>query len=100
MAKKEDLVPGNIVEIGVGDKVPPYLHVVALISSTLRVEQDSLAGEREAVSKTTKRVEENSDIQEKRCMVFAGSTFVNGNCICLVTYTSISAETGRELSQI
>jgi Ca2+-transporting ATPase len=76
------------------------MRVVALISSTLRVEQGSLTGESEAVSKTTKHVDENADIQGKKCMVFAGTTVVNGNCICLVTDTGMNTEIGRVHSQI
>uniref|UniRef100_M4ES05 P-type Ca(2+) transporter n=1 Tax=Brassica campestris TaxID=3711 RepID=M4ES05_BRACM len=96
----KELVPGDVVELRVGDKVPADMRVVRLISSTLRVEQGSLTGESEAVSKTTKPVEENADIQGKKCMVFAGTTVVNGSCVCLVTHTGMSTEIGRVHSQI
>ncbi|KAF2313310.1 hypothetical protein GH714_010281 [Hevea brasiliensis] len=39
------LVPGDIVELRVGDKVPADMRVAALKTSTLRVEQSSLTGE-------------------------------------------------------
>ncbi|XP_076891087.1 calcium-transporting ATPase 1, endoplasmic reticulum-type-like [Bidens hawaiensis] len=96
----KELVPGDIVELRVGDKIPADMRVVSLISSTLRVEQGSLTGESEAVSKTTKPVGEESDIQGKKCMVFAGTTVVNGNCICLVTETGMNTEIGKVHSQI
>ncbi|KAI3802197.1 hypothetical protein L1987_30327 [Smallanthus sonchifolius] len=70
----KELVPGDIVELRVGDKIPADMRVINLISSTLRIEQGSLTGESEAVSKTTKPVPEESDIQGKKCMVFAGTT--------------------------
>lgn len=95
-----ELVPGDIVELRVGDKVPADMRVVTLISSTLRVEQGSLTGESEAVSKTTKPVPEDTDIQGKKCMVFAGTTVVNGNCFCLVTQTGMGTEIGKVHSQI
>ncbi|KAL8141415.1 hypothetical protein V2J09_007436 [Rumex salicifolius] len=95
-----ELVPGDIVEIRVGDKVPADMRVLSLISSTLRVEQGSLTGESEAVSKTTRHVPEDSEIQEKKCMVFAGTTVVNGNSICLVTQIGMESEIGQVHSQI
>lgn len=96
----KELVPGDIVELRVGDKVPADMRVLSLISSTVRVEQGSLTGESEAVNKTVKVVPENSDIQGKKCMVFAGTTIVNGNCICLVTQTGMNTEIGQVHSQI
>ncbi|KAK9756686.1 hypothetical protein RND81_01G114600 [Saponaria officinalis] len=96
----KELVPGDIVELRVGDKVPADMRVLRLISSTLRVEQGSLTGESAAVSKTVKPVSEDIDIQGKKCMVFAGTTVVNGNCICLVTNTGMSTEIGKVHSQI
>ncbi|KAL9269073.1 Calcium-transporting ATPase 4, endoplasmic reticulum-type-like protein, partial [Drosera capensis] len=96
----KELVPGDIVELRVGDKVPADMRVLTLISSTLRLEQGSLTGESEAVSKTVKAVPEDSDIQGKKCMVFAGTTIVNGNCICLVTQTGMDTEIGKVHSQI
>ncbi|XP_051134304.1 calcium-transporting ATPase 4, endoplasmic reticulum-type-like [Andrographis paniculata] len=96
----KELVPGDIVELKVGDKVPADMRVLSLISSTLRVEQGSLTGESEAVSKTTKPVDEDVEIQGKKCMVFAGTTVVNGNCICLVTQTGMNTEIGQVHMQI
>ncbi|KAF3442049.1 hypothetical protein FNV43_RR15965 [Rhamnella rubrinervis] len=96
----KEIVPGDIVELKVGDKVPADMRVVELISSTLRLEQGSLTGESEAVNKTNKPVSEDADIQGKRCMVFAGTTVVNGNCICLVTQTGMETEIGKVHSQI
>ncbi|KAK1562822.1 hypothetical protein Q3G72_017652 [Acer saccharum] len=95
-----ELVPGDIVELKVGDKVPADMRVVELISSTLRIEQGSLTGESEAVNKTNKIVAPDSDIQGKRCMVFAGTTVVNGNCICLVTQIGMETEIGKVHNQI
>ncbi|KAL6998284.1 Calcium-transporting ATPase 1, endoplasmic reticulum-type [Sarracenia purpurea var. burkii] len=96
----KELVPGDIIELKVGDKAPADMRVVELISSTLRIEQGSLTGESEAVNKTNKPVPEDADIQGKRCMVFAGTTVVNGNCICLVTQTGMATEIGKIHTQI
>lgn len=96
----KELVPGDIVELKVGDKVPADMRVLELVSSTLRVEQGSLTGESEAVNKTNKSVSEDADIQGKRSMVFAGTTVVNGNCFCLVTQIGMETEIGKVHTQI
>ncbi|RAL37444.1 hypothetical protein DM860_000138 [Cuscuta australis] len=96
----KDLVPGDIVELQVGDKVPADMRVIHLISSTFRVEQGPLTGESEPVSKTTKVVPEDVELQGKKCMVFSGTTVVNGHCFCLVTHTGMATEIGQVHSQI
>ncbi|KAK9193159.1 hypothetical protein WN944_003856 [Citrus x changshan-huyou] len=96
----KELVPGDIVELKVGDRVPADMRVVELISSTLRVEQGSLTGESEAVNKTNKIVPLDTDIQGKKCMLFAGTTIVNGNCVCLVTQIGMETEIGKVHNQI
>jgi Ca2+-transporting ATPase len=96
----KEIVPGDIVELRVGDKVPADMRVVELISSTMRLEQGSLTGESEAVNKNNKPVSADADIQGKKCMVFAGTTVVNGNCICLVTLTGMQTELGKVHCQI
>ncbi|KAJ3669161.1 hypothetical protein LUZ60_011111 [Juncus effusus] len=96
-----ELVPGDIVELRTGDKVPADLRVIRLVSSTLRVEQASLTGESEAVNKTSKKIEtEDCEIQGKECMLFAGTTIANGGCVGLVTQTGMSTEIGNIHEQI
>ncbi|KAK1651034.1 hypothetical protein QYE76_068839 [Lolium multiflorum] len=96
-----DLVVGDVVELRVGDKVPADMRVLQLISSTLRVEQGSLTGETSSVNKSSHRIQaEDTDIQGKDCMVFAGTTIVNGSAVCLVTGTGMATEIGKIHSQI
>ena len=53
-----ELLPGDVVEIHTGDKVPADIRVVQLKTAVLRVEQAALTGESVAVSKTTAPVEQ------------------------------------------
>ena len=46
-----ELVPGDIVEMHTGDRVPADLRVLSLNTATLRAEQASLTGEAVAVQK-------------------------------------------------
>ncbi|KAL0426156.1 UNVERIFIED_CONTAM: Calcium-transporting ATPase, endoplasmic reticulum-type [Sesamum radiatum] len=52
-----ELVPGDIVELRVGDKVPADMRVAVLKTSTLRVEQSSLTGEAMPVMKGTNPIQ-------------------------------------------
>ncbi|KAK1285659.1 Calcium-transporting ATPase 4, endoplasmic reticulum-type [Acorus calamus] len=64
-------------------------------------ELGSLTGESVAVNKTHRKVGmDDVEIQGKECMVFAGTTVVNGSCVCLVTQTGMNTEIGKVHSQI
>ncbi|KAJ0914420.1 putative calcium-transporting ATPase [Helianthus annuus] len=96
-----DLVPGDIVELRVGDKVPADMRVAVLKTSTLRVEQSSLTGESVPVMKGTQPVlVKDCDLQAKDNMVFGGTTVVNGSCICIVVNTGMRTEIGEIQKQI
>ncbi|KAL5572163.1 hypothetical protein UlMin_021760 [Ulmus minor] len=96
-----ELVPGDIVELRVGDKVPADMRVAVLKTSTLRVEQSSLTGETNPVLKGTEPIFiDDCELQAKENTVFAGTTVVNGSCICIVVSTGMSTEIGKIQKQI
>jgi Ca2+ transporting ATPase len=69
-----ELVPGDIVSIAVGDKVPADCRLLSISSSSFKVDQAILTGESESVSKY---VEEVSDLkavkQDMTNIIFAVS---------------------------
>ncbi|XP_073269107.1 calcium-transporting ATPase, endoplasmic reticulum-type-like isoform X2 [Primulina huaijiensis] len=96
-----ELVPGDIVELRVGDKVPADMRVAVLRTSTLRVEQSSLTGEAMPVMKGTNPIFlDDCELQAKENMVFAGTTVVNGSCICIVVNIGMCTEIGKIQTQI
>jgi Ca2+-transporting ATPase len=48
----ENLVPGDIVNVRMGDCVPADIRLVELVSASLQVEEAALTGEPESISKT------------------------------------------------
>lgn len=96
-----ELVPGDIVELRVGDKVPADMRIAVLKTSTLRVEQSSLTGEAMPVLKGSNPVHmDDCELQAKENMVFSGTTVVNGSCLCIVASTGMHTEIGKIQKQI
>ena len=96
-----ELVPGDIVELSVGDKVPADMRLLLLKTSILRVDQSMLTGESMPVNKSTDCVpSEDCELQAKKCMVFSGTNVVNGRCLCIVVATGMNTEMGKIQRQI
>ena len=61
-----ELVPGDVVILHVGDKVPADVRIMRLKTATLRSEQASLTGESVAVLKRTEPThEEDCELQAR-----------------------------------
>lgn len=98
-----ELVPGDVVQIRVGDKVPADCRVIELMTTTLRVEQMALTGESVTINKVTDALaakQFDCEIQSKVNMFFAGTTVSNGSALALVTHTGMSTEIGKIQEQI
>jgi len=90
-----DLVPGDVVEINVGDKVPADVRVVRLRTTTVKTDEGALTGESETVMKHTEPVAAEARIQEKKNMMFAGTTVSNGSALGVVVATGMRTEIGK-----
>ncbi|KAK6919937.1 hypothetical protein RJ641_015841 [Dillenia turbinata] len=96
-----ELIPGDIVELRVGNKVPADMRVAVLNTSTLRAEQSSLTGEAMPVLKGTSQIfVDDCELQAKENTVFAGTTIVNGSCVCVVISIGMETEIGKIQTQI
>jgi len=89
----EELVPGDIVILESGNKVPADLRLFE--SKSLLVDESLLTGESTAVEKNTGILGEKTPIPERVNMVFAGSTVISGRGIALVVATGLSTEVGQ-----
>lgn len=96
-----ELVPGDVVELAAGDRVPADLRILHLKTATLRAEQASLTGESVAVLKSEEPVKGvDVELQGKECMLFAGTAISNGSCVGVVTATGMRTEIGKIQEQI
>ena len=89
----EELVPGDIVFLASGDKVPADLRLVE--ARSLRVDEAALTGESVAVEKDIAPVAEAAPIGDRRPMAYSGTLVTYGQAKGLVTATGEGTEIGR-----
>lgn len=93
--KAEDLVPGDIVSVAVGDRIPADCRVISIHSNSFRVDQAILTGESESVAKDTKAIGDSGAVKQDQVnMLFSGTTVVTGNATALVVLTGGSTAIG------
>uniref|UniRef100_A0A8C2GA75 Calcium-transporting ATPase n=1 Tax=Cyprinus carpio TaxID=7962 RepID=A0A8C2GA75_CYPCA len=99
--KAREIVPGDIVEVSVGDKVPADIRITAIRSTTLRVDQSILTGESVSVIKHTESVPDHRAVnQDKKNMLFSGTNIAAGKAIGVVVATGVSTEIGKIRDQM
>uniref|UniRef100_A0A8C1R437 Calcium-transporting ATPase n=1 Tax=Cyprinus carpio TaxID=7962 RepID=A0A8C1R437_CYPCA len=99
--KARDIVPGDIVEVSVGDKVPADIRITSIKSTTLRVDQSILTGESVSVIKHTDPVPDPRAVnQDKKNMLFSGTNIASGRAIGVVVSTGVSTEIGKIRNQM
>ena len=87
------LVPGDIVVIRAGDRIPADLRVIE--AHNLRVEEAILTGESTVVDKITDALEGDLPLGDRVNMVFSGTTVSAGGGVGVVTATGAQTELGH-----
>ena len=89
----DELVPGDIILLGAGDKVSVDARIIQ--STNLMVDESTLTGESMAVEKNNKVLKGNLQIQDQVNMIFSGSNVTNGTVIAVVVSTGMYTEIGK-----
>lgn len=93
--KADDLVPGDVIQIAVGDRVPADCRLLSIHSNSFRVDQAILTGESESVGKDTGALKDRQSVKQDQInMIFSGTTVVNGHATALVVLTGGSTAIG------
>jgi len=89
----EKVVPGDIVLVESGDKIPADLRLV--IAKNLRTEEAALTGESVPTEKTVDAVSVNATVGDRGSMAFSGTMVVSGRATGVVVATGKHTELGR-----
>jgi len=89
----EDLVPGDVVLLASGDKVPADLRLIE--SRSLRIEEAALTGESEPVEKSLPSVPEEAALGDRQDMAYSGTLVTYGQGAGVVVATGDATELGR-----
>ena len=89
----DNLVPGDIVLLEAGDKVPADLRL--LRSHGLAIQESLLTGESLPVEKHTKAVSEDAGLGDRECLAFSGTSVTAGQGMGVVIATGATTEIGR-----
>ena len=87
------LVPGDVVWLSPGDKVPADLRIIA--GKQLRTIEAQLTGEAAPIDKHHEVLSDDTQLADRRNMAYAGTTVVAGQGHGLVVATADATETGR-----
>lgn len=88
------LVPGDIIQLRVGDKVPADARIIKLLTNTFNTDEGSLTGESASVSKSIEAVEPDLALSLKSSMVFSGTLVTTGSCYAVIVRTGSKTEIG------
>jgi Ca2+ transporting ATPase len=83
-----ELVPGDIVELVVGDRVPADVRVISILSSQLRLDQAILTGESVSVPKQVEAIRDAQAVKQDMVNIcFSGTTVALGKARAVVVQT-------------
>jgi magnesium-transporting ATPase (P-type) len=89
----ETLVPGDIVLLEAGDKVPADLRLLQVRG--LQMQEAMLTGESAPVDKGVEPVSADAPLGDRACMAFSGALITAGQGEGVVTATGAATEIGR-----
>lgn len=89
----EQLVPGDVVLLDAGDKVPADLRLFK--AHSLQIQEAILTGESIAVDKQTAPVSDDAALADRSCMAFSGTTVTSGQGSGVVVAIGADTEVGQ-----
>jgi Ca2+-transporting ATPase len=88
-----ELVPGDIILLASGDKVPADVRL--LLARNLQIEEAALTGESVPTEKSSGSVAASAGLGDRLCMAYGGTLVTYGTATALVVATGSRTELGR-----
>jgi len=90
---QEELVPGDIIKIEEGDKIPADIRIIK--SFNLKTNDFSLTGESMPQEKHSNAIKEDVTLADRDNMAYVGTTVATGNGTGVVIATGMETEMGK-----
>jgi Ca2+-transporting ATPase len=87
------LVPGDVILLYTGDKIPADARL--LESFTMKTDEASLTGESSPVNKSSGELPEQTQLNDRRNIVYTGTVVVYGRGKAVVTTSGMNTEFGK-----
>ena len=93
--RAEELVPGDVISVAVGDRIPADCRLLSIQSNSFAVDQAILTGESESVGKDTVIVKDLKAVKQDQInILFSGTTVVTGHATAVVVLTGPATAIG------
>lgn len=89
----KELVPGDIVQLDAGNRIPADLRVIETMR--LKVEESALTGESVPVEKSAKLIPGEVPLGDRHNMLFSATSIATGHATAVVVKTGMQTELGR-----
>ncbi|MHA1515934.1 MAG: cation-translocating P-type ATPase [Candidatus Heimdallarchaeaceae archaeon] len=95
-----DLVPGDIVILEVGDKIPADCRLIS--ANNFKIDEAPLTGESSSITKNLELVTEEARLHDRKNKIYSGTTCVYGRAQAVVVAIGMSTEIGKiaQLTQV
>ncbi|MDI6829371.1 MAG: HAD-IC family P-type ATPase, partial [Armatimonadota bacterium] len=88
-----ELVPGDVILLSAGDRIPADARLIEALN--LKVDESALTGESFTVDKVTEPLPLETDLADRKNMVYFGTTVVYGRGKAVITATGVNTVIGQ-----
>lgn len=93
LVSSTELVPGDIVLLESGDKVPADMRLSAV--NNLSIDESFLTGESKPINKSRENIKKDTIMSDRENIAYAGSTIMSGRGEGIVFATGLNTEVGK-----